>query len=1112
MRDLFADDPDPQVSGRSHQFALTRLEVFNWGTFSGLHTLGIAPEGHLFTGKSGSGKSTLLDAHAALTTPPLWKDYNVAAAQEGERRSGDRTDLSYVRGAWSQQTDEDDNVLTQYLRPDTTWSAAAETYRNGNQDVVVLGVVLWVRGRTTAPGDVQKSFFFIQRPFSLKELEFFPHSDFSLRQFKTQIPDLTLYPDFSAFDERFRGALGIEERLALKLLHKTQSAKNLGDLNVFLRDFMLDPPQTFELRNRLVQEFQTLNEAHGAVVRARQQIEVLSQARVAWDEVQTLRGEQLRLQTTEAALGEVFNRKRRAWVRSQVAEASAQRETELTRRAEAEQRQNDADLALRSLEERREGAGGRRLAELERSMQEWGRDRDRAAQRRPGFEAACRKWGRPVPQSGEAFAALHAEAGQAQGELERQKGETSSLIEARSQEKWRAGELVAEARRALEAWSGRRTRIDPALQKLRDDLCRFLKVDEGQLPFFGELVEVLPTESKWRGALERVLGGVSSSLLVPQALFPALRDYVDTAHLGQRLRYETEPSWTRAFPDSAPNALFRKVSVKEGPFREWVEGLIQTRYNFACVEQTSELAGHAQAVTLRGQIKSSAHRYEKDDRRPLNEERYWVLGFDNADQVRVAQQEVQKRATDYSAAQSAVNQAQEQRDTLESRLEGCRDVARARWEDVDVGGPAQRIDEARRLVRQLTEENQELKVLDAQIGEARRALQDARAAFEAAVRAGGALQERLTVLNTKRALWGEDGDPPSEEILSHLSALVPDAAEPETEEQIDQAEKTAHYRLNARRRTVVECTQEALHQVLNAFRDFLARWNEYSGDLQAAEAQAGEFFTLLEKLEDDGLPQYEGRFRQLLTEQSDNNLVALNTQLEQERRAIRSRLSAVNEGLKEALFNHSLRSHLVIKMEDRRLQEVADFRRRIADALSFALAGDPDQEERRYAAIDSLVKDLSSTDPELVRWQKQVLDVRHHVEFVARELSETGEELNVYRSGAGKSGGQRQLLSASVLAAALRYQLGGREKDLPTFRTVVLDEAFDKADMEFTRSALTTFQRLGFQLILATPLKSLETMQTFVGGAVYVSIRDQKQSILSQVSYEKAERLPDEVP
>ena len=41
-----------------------------------------------------------------------------------------------------------------------------------------------------------------------------------------------------------RSRLGIETENALKLLHKTQSAKNLGSLTDFLRDFMLDEPKT----------------------------------------------------------------------------------------------------------------------------------------------------------------------------------------------------------------------------------------------------------------------------------------------------------------------------------------------------------------------------------------------------------------------------------------------------------------------------------------------------------------------------------------------------------------------------------------------------------------------------------------------------------------------------------------------------------------------------------------------------------------------------------------------------------------------------------------------------------------------------------------------------
>jgi uncharacterized protein YPO0396 len=137
------------------------------------------------------------------------------------------------------------------------------------------------------------------------------------------------------------------------------------------------------------------------------------------------------------------------------------------------------------------------------------------------------------------------------------------------------------------------------------------------------------------------------------------------------------------------------------------------------------------------------------------------------------------------------------------------------------------------------------------------------------------------------------------------------------------------------------------------------------------------------------------------------------------------------------------------------------------------------------------------------------LDVRLHVEFVARELSEDGSEVEVYRSGAGKSGGQRQKLTATCLAAALRYQLGGPGRLRPTFSTVFLDEAFDKADADFTEAAMRIFKMFGFQLIIATPIKSVMTIEPYVGGAVFVHIQDRRHSRVLVLPYDEETRRID---
>jgi uncharacterized protein YPO0396 len=69
----------------------------------------------------------------------------------------------------------------------------------------------------------------------------------------------------------------------------------------------------------------------------------------------------------------------------------------------------------------------------------------------------------------------------------------------------------------------------------------------------------------------------------------------------------------------------------------------------------------------------------------------------------------------------------------------------------------------------------------------------------------------------------------------------------------------------------------------------------------------------------------------------------------------------------------------------------------------------------------------------------------------------------------------------------------------------VLDEAFDKADNEFTALAMNIFAEFGFQMIVATPLKSVMTLEPFIGGACFVDIADRRRSGVLMIEYD-AER------
>lgn len=127
-------------------------------------------------------------------------------------------------------------------------------------------------------------------------------------------------------------------------------------------------------------------------------------------------------------------------------------------------------------------------------------------------------------------------------------------------------------------------------------------------------------------------------------------------------------------------------------------------------------------------------------------------------------------------------------------------------------------------------------------------------------------------------------------------------------------------------------------------------------------------------------------------------------------------------------------------------------------------------------------------DSAIKHWRDAVLDVRKHVEFIGQEIDEDGDSIETHTSGSGKSGGQRQKLALTCLAAALAYQLGSLLNGMPTYAAVILDEAFGKEDADFTALSLSIFRNFGFQVLIATPFQKVMTIESFVGGACVVGM------------------------
>lgn len=234
-------------------------------------------------------------------------------------------------------------------------------------------------------------------------------------------------------------------------------------------------------------------------------------------------------------------------------------------------------------------------------------------------------------------------------------------------------------------------------------------------------------------------------------------------------------------------------------------------------------------------------------------------------------------------------------------------------------------------------------------------------------------------------------------------------------------------------------------------------WRALTSELRPDAADRRGFLRVLERLEADRLPDFQNRFFDLLETQSQQNVAQLAAEIRGAVREVHERIDPVNRSLRRSAFDTD--RFLKIRVRENRgdlgKQFLADLQ--TVSAGSWA-AEDRSDAERRFAVMQGLVARLASSETADVNWRNLVLDTRLHVRFMGVEIDAQGRELAVHDTGAGLSGGQRQKLVTFCLAAALRYQLAGDDEDVPAYGTVIMDEAFDKADSNFTRMAMDVFQ------------------------------------------------------
>lgn len=326
------------------------------------------------------------------------------------------------------------------------------------------------------------------------------------------------------------------------------------------------------------------------------------------------------------------------------------------------------------------------------------------------------------------------------------------------------------------------------------------------------------------------------------------------------------------------------------------------------------------------------------------------------------------------------------------------------------------------------------------------------------------------------------------------------------EERRDQA-----YEQLAQATELLKATPEAVRSQYFSKLDSIR--NEALGEHTLTDA-GDEYRAMLERLQSDDLPRFEARFRELLRENTIREVAGFQAQLNREREAIRERIDTINRSLREIDYNPN--RYISLLAEPTHDPEVREFRESLRACTEGALtASENDQySEAKFIQVKEIIERFrgreGSADLDR-RWTRKVTDVRNWFVFSASERwREDDTEYEHYTDSGGKSGGQKEKLAYTVLAASLAYQFGlewGARRSR-SFRFVVIDEAFGRGSDESARYGLELFQRLNLQVLVVTPLQKIHVIEPYVSSVAFVHNEGDRQSMVRNLSIEeyRAER------
>ncbi len=1092
------------LTDRLPGFRLDKFSVFNWGTFDQkIWQMDPGQETVLLTGNIGSGKSTLVDGLTTLLVPPRKLAFNKAAGAQEKERSLE----SYFHGFYTSQQDESGKARSLGLRKDKHYSVLlAQFYSEALDEYVSLAQVFWL-----IPGEKKVKRLFVVAKQALDIARDFSQFGDKINQLKKQLRNnAQLFDSFSQYQQAFSKLLGLGiDGKALALFNQTISMKSVGSVTDFVRQNMLEQPDLEAQLQELERSYDDLKRLHDTVVAARNKVELLTPVDSYGREALAVGLEKDSFNAARELLDPYMAGKAIALYEKRLVQSQQQLHKLEIVLARLSKEKQEHETKIAQLNEDILNNGGGRLQQLESDIRRAAKDKQDSHKLFNSYQGLAQSLALNDQLDIDAFVknidCAKDLAEQLLADLDKIEEDQDLL----KQQLYQINQQQSRVSEQLNALKQRKSNISLKQLNIRNRLCEQLGVEESRLPFVGELLQVKGEQKRWQGAIERVLHNFALSLMVPDDLYPQVCDFVEQTHLGTRLVYYR----VKALQDYYPAAgeithLPAKVEIKsDSEHYLWLHKELQQRFNYHCCEQMEDFRRSVKAISLNGQIKSGQFRHEKDDRHRLDDKSRYVLGWSNKEKIQLL-------AGQYSEFQQQIKQLDSQlkllkkdNDKVNKQRHQALNLAAFDFSFEEINWPIyqQRVDLLNKEKAHIEQSSDLLASLKTALGEEKDKLLEVEKQREQTLTERGKAQGENNAdqqaLQERKVQFAEATEQQQTELFPIIDQLFQQYCSKATL-RINMLNNTASQlrsKLNDKIQHLEAKRSKKQQQMVSAMGSFAAQFPNDVSELDKSPQALPEYQQMLKRLQEEDLPRHEARFKEMLNRDTIRSMVLFRSHLDKQEEEIDARIRLINQSLHT--LDYQIGTYIEIDSIASSDVEIREFKQRLKHCAELTTE-DNLYSEQKFEQVKDLIEQMRNQP----KWTQKVVDVRYwHLFNVIERYREDNSEKECYSDSGGKSGGQKEKLAYSILAAAIMLQYGLVTKKAGNkrhFNLVVIDEAFARGSKDSTRFGLELFKKLGLQLLLVTPLQKLDVIEHYVKHVHFVD-QQNNRSVLLNMSIEQ---------